>query len=99
MKINFPFLIDKMKIICYNIVTIKNKEKLLKTRSENIMKKFLVDVKWNNNDCLDCDAIQDYIEADNKEEAEEYAMDWLSEHGADIENEVAYVVVKEYETK
>lgn len=63
------------------------------------MKKFKIDVMWNNNECLDCDAIQDYVEADNNEEAEEYAKDWLAEHGADIENEVSYVVVKEYEVK
>lgn len=61
------------------------------------MKKFSVDVMWNNNNCLDCDAIQDYIEADNKQEAEEHAIDWLIEHGVNVENDVAYVVAKEYE--
>lgn len=63
------------------------------------MKKFKIDVMWNNNECLDCDAIQDYVEADNNEEAEEYAKDWLVEHGVDIENEVSYVVANEYEVK
>lgn len=63
------------------------------------MKKFKIDVMWNNNECLDCDAIQDYVEADNNEEAEEYAKDWLAEHGVDIENEVSYVVANEYEVK
>lgn len=61
------------------------------------MCKFKIDVMWNNNDCLDVDAIQDYIEADNSEIAKEYVADWLIEHGVNVENEVSYIVANEIE--
>lgn len=58
------------------------------------MKKFKIDVMWNNNDCLDADAVQERIEAENCKEAEELAKDYLIECGAD-EEEIAYIIATE----
>lgn len=63
-------------------------------RQEVIMKKFKIDVMWNNNDCLDPDAVQERIEAENCKEAEELAKDHLIECGAD-EEEIAYIIATE----
>lgn len=94
MSKNFQKPIDIYAQRVYNVITVKDKEKSIKTRRRIIMKNFKIDVMWNNEDCLDPDAVQDYIEAENEEEAEELAKDYLIECGAD-EEEIAYIIATE----
>lgn len=58
------------------------------------MKKFNVEVKANYCDAWDADAVTDYIEADNADEAIEIAMDWLMDHCSNAEDREA---VENYE--
>lgn len=62
------------------------------------MKYFKVDVLWENSKgILDPDAIQDYIQADCIEEAEELAKDYLEDNGINVAKEVVGLVTREIE--
>ena len=49
------------------------------------MTKYKVEIRETINDCWDEDAIQDYIEAENMEEAVEFAKDYINEHNENAE--------------
>lgn len=60
------------------------------------MKKFKIEVMFDNNDCLDGDVIQDFVEAETIEEVVDFAYDWLSENGVSLD-EIDYIKATEIE--
>lgn len=61
------------------------------------MKKFKIDVLWSNNENLDSDAIQDYISAESKDEAEEIAICYLEDNCVNVAKEVIRFDTREIE--
>ena len=58
------------------------------------MKKFNVSIRENINDCWDSDCVQDFIEADTKEDAIDFAKDYINENGGNAESYMYMAVEK-----
>lgn len=61
------------------------------------MKRYKIETRTNRNECWDADSVQDYIEAESKEEAIELAKDYLKE--CCIQNDEEPEQIDEWEIK